>query len=62
MRSLFEEIVNEVLYSANHPYKMQHPDELFGYNLEFFKAIKPVEKMQSEMSKLNIAHFPKKDD
>lgn len=151
---LFEKIVNEVLYSANRPYKMQHPDELFGYTLlgkeytglnypifaddeksyikdkhqpllfvkngnnsnemdfipfslsmrpiildrqidvkisakdiamiqlfirknlfvllnfanekmtllEFFKAIKPVEKMLSEMSKLSIAHFPKKDD
>lgn len=33
MCPLFEEIVNEVLYSANRPYKMQHPDELFGYTL-----------------------------
>ena len=31
MYSLFEEIVNEVLYSGNRPYRMQHPDELFGF-------------------------------
>lgn len=36
MCSLFEEIMNDVLYSANRPYKMQHPDELFGYTRLIF--------------------------